>query len=221
MSTGYIPSREADLDTWLANFKTKIAASPTTYGLTTSDSTAISTAVDNFHTAYVVATSPSTRTHSNIITKNQMKSVALQVVRGYAATIRANSGVTDANKADLGLHIPDGQPTPIPPPATYPVLSITRMSAGVQDLRASDQNTPDRRGKPVGASGLLVYRAVGETPATDPAQATFLAFVSRSDFSSSFATADAGKTATYFGRWTNGKGEVGPWSMGASAPIAA
>ncbi len=137
----------------------------------------------------------------------------LQVVRGYAATIRANLAVSDANKADLGLHVHDTQPTPIPPPATYPVLSVVGMGAGLQDLRACDQNTPDKRGKPVGASGLLVYRAVGTAPATDPAQAVFLAFVSRSDFQSTFTSTDAGKTATYFGRWTNGKGEgraVGP-----------
>lgn len=221
MSNSYIPLREADLDTWLANFKTKIAASPTTYGLQTSDATAITTAVTNWHNAYVTATSPSTRTKSTVITKNQMKAIVLTLVRSYAATIRANLAVSDSNKADLGLHVHDTQPTPIPPPATYPVLSVVGMGAGLQDLRACDQNTPDKRGKPVGASGLLVYRAVGTAPATDPAQAVFLAFVSRSDFQSTFTSADAGKTATYFGRWTNGKGEVGPWSLAASAPIAA
>jgi hypothetical protein len=221
MSSSYIPSKDGDLDAWLDNFKTLIAASPTTYGLATSDATAISTAYTNWHAAYTTAVNPTTRTKLSVADKNQQKAIVLGVVRGYAATIRANLAVSDALKGGLGLHVRDTTPTPVPPPATFPTLIITEPMRGLQDLNAHDSTTPNKRGKPAGTAGLLLFRAVGAAAATDPAQATFLSFVTRTEYQSSFDPADNGKMATYFARWTNSKGEVGPWSPAASMPIAA
>jgi hypothetical protein len=221
MAASYIPSKDADLDVWLNNFKTLIAASPTTYGLVTADGTAITNAYNSSHTAYLAAVNPTTRTTATVATKNAQKSIVLTLVRGYAATIRANAAVSDALKMGLGLHVRDTTPTPVPAPSTYPMISVVGMGVGAQSLRASDQLTPSKRSKPTGAAGLLIFRAVAAAPITDPADCTFLAFAGRTELTSSFAPADNGKTATYFARWTNSKGEMGPWSPAASMPIAA
>lgn len=221
MSNSYIPSREADLDTWLANFKTLIAATPTNYGLVTADGTAISNAFNAWHTAYLAAVNPTTRTKATVLTKNEQKSIVLGVVRGYATVIRANAAVSDALKIGIGLHVHDTVPSPVPTPTTYPMLTLSGMGVGRQDLRAADQLTPAKRAKPTGAVGMLIFRHVGADPATDPSQCEFLAFASRTEFTAEFTSADNGKTATYFARWTNGKGEVGPWSPAATMPVAA
>lgn len=220
MASSYIPAAEAPMDNWVLNFKTKIALSPTTYGLTTSDATAITTAYTNWHTAYLAANDPATRTEATIETKNEQKQIVLGVVRGYAAAIRVNHAVSNALKIDLGLHVASGPPTPVPPPQTAPVLAFRAMRPGKQEVEAKDEGS-DRRGKPAGTSGLLLFRFVGAASTTDPAQATFLSFVTRPDFEASYTITDNGKTATYFARWTNGKGELGPWSMPLSMPIAA
>lgn len=217
----YLPSRDADLDTWALNFKTLIAANPTNYGLVAADATAITNAFNSWHSAYLAATNPSTRTHGTVATKNAQKASMLTVVRGYAATIRANRAVTDELKIGLGLHVADTSPTPVPPPTTKPVLAIARIDQGFQDVRATDETTPNSRARPVGSAGLLLYRAIGAAPVNDPAQAAFLTFVGKPAAQSTFTPADAGKTVTYFARWTNAKGEVGPWSQGLSASIAA
>jgi len=130
MGSSYIPSREADMDAWLLNFKTLIAANPASYGLVAGDATAISAAYAAWNAAYLAATNPTTRTRATVQTKNQQKANVLSVVRGYAASIRANRAVTDALKIGLGLHIHDAQPTPIPPPSTYPVLTIQGLGLG-------------------------------------------------------------------------------------------
>jgi len=217
----YIPTREADLDGWLNNFQTLIAATPANYGLVAADATAITNAYTSWHSAYQTATNPTTRTQATITAKNEQKANVLSVVRGYAATIRANRAVSDQLKIGLGLHVPDTQPTPVPAPSTKPVLAIARMDQGVQEVRATDEATPNRRGRPSGSAGLLLFRAVGTAPVTDPSQAQFMTFVGRPQVSSTFTPADNGKTVTYFARWTNAKGELGPWSQAISAPIAA
>ncbi|MDP1662216.1 MAG: hypothetical protein Q8L55_09905 [Phycisphaerales bacterium] len=221
MSASYIPSRDADLDTWLANFKTLIAASPTSYGLVSGDGTAITTAYTSWHNAYLAAVNPTTRTTATVATKNAQKALVLTVVRGYAATIRANMAVSDALKIGLGLRIHDTVPTPVPPPATYPMLTLAGMGVGRQELRAADQTTPTKRAKPTGTAGLLLFRAIGTAAASDPSQCAFLAFATRTGFTAEFDPADNGKVATYFARWTNSKGQMGPWGPAASMPVAA
>lgn len=221
MSSDFIPSRDAELQAWLLNFKTLIAATPAAYGLVAGDATVITNSYVAWNAAYVAATNPATRTHVTIAAKDAQKILTIDVVRTYSATIRANGAVTDSLKLGLGLNVHDTIPTPVPPPTTYPLLTINGAGPGMQDLRAADQATPTRRAKPHGSAGLLVFRTVGTTAASDPTNAPFLGFVTKAEFVSSFTSADDGKIATYFARWTNAKGEVGPWSAPVSMRIAA
>lgn len=221
MTISYIPSRDSDLDPFLNNFQALIAADPTDFGLAAGDATAITASYTAWHLAFEAATNPITRNHITIAAKDAQKILTLDVVRTYAATIRANVAVSDSLKLQLGLHINDDLPTPVPPPSTYPLLTISGSGIGLQDLRAADQLTPTRRAKPAGSAGLLVFRAIGTAPTVDPADAAFMGFVTKTKFTSSFASPDDGKVATYFARWTNGKGELGPWSGPVSMRIAA
>jgi hypothetical protein len=221
MSGSYLPTRDEALDPWLLNFQTLIAASPTSYGLVTSDATAITAAYTSWHSAYLAATNPTTRTHATVSTKNTQKSNVIGVVRGYAATIRPNRAVSDALKIGLGLHVRDTSPTPVPPPSTVPVLAITQMRQGLQEVRVTDELTPNSRARAAGSAGMLLFRVVGAAPVNDPAQAQFLAFTGKTDFTCTYASSDNGKTATYFARWTNAKGEMGPWSQAMPVSIAA
>jgi hypothetical protein len=174
-----------------------------------------------WHSAYVAATTPSTRTHVTIAAKDAQKILTVDVVRTYSTTIRANTAVSDSLKLGLGLNVHDTIPTPVPPPSTYPILAINGAGPLIQELRAADQMTPTRRAKPHGSAGLLIFRAIGTAAATDPDAAPFLGFVTKADILSSFNSADDGKIATYFARWTNAKGEVGPWSSAVTMRIAA
>ncbi|MBI1191294.1 MAG: hypothetical protein GC200_11510 [Tepidisphaera sp.] len=221
MAATYIPSRDSELDTWALNFKTLIAATPGNYGLAAPDATAISAAYATWNAAYLAASNPTTRTVATVATKNAQKANLLTVVRGYAATIRVNKGVSNALKLGVGLHVPDLQPTPVPAPATKPVLAIARIDQGFQEVRATDEMTPNSRARPVGSAGMLLYRAVGPAAVNDPGEATFLTFIGRTTAISEFGSDDKGKVATYLARWTNAKGEVGPWSQAVTASIAA
>lgn len=219
--TTYLPTADGPLDAWAANFKTLIAASPTTYGLVTADGTALTTAFNSWHTAYLAAINPTTRTSATVEAKKVQKASLLPVLRGYAATIRVNRAISNELKVGLGLHVRDTAPTPVPPPSTQPLLTIMEPMRGVQDLRVRDSASPDRRSRPAGSVGMLLFRAVGTTAVTNPDDASFLAFAGKTDLAFTFPSGDNGKIATYFARWTNTKGEMGPWSSAASMPIAA
>src|SRR5262249_11143163 len=124
MAIKFLPARDADLLAWSNNFKTKITASPTTYGLTAGQATSYGTLHTNFQNAYNVIQDPTTRSPVNITLKDQAKANLPANARMLARTVQGTSTVTSAQKEDLGLNPRDTQPTPIPPPATAPQIDI-------------------------------------------------------------------------------------------------
>jgi hypothetical protein len=157
------------------------------------------------------------------------------VLRGCAGQIRVNLGVGNADKAALGLTIPDPTRTPVAAPLSAPILAAIAATPGVHTLRFADANTPDRRGKPPGALGLQLFVAVAPTvpaaaaaaaaavppaePVAGPDAAQFKAFVTRQPFGVEHKSADKGNTAYYFARWQTRTGLVGPWSAATAMVI--
>ena len=221
MGSDWIPVSDAEALAFMQNFASQISAAPATWGLVAADATAIDNAVDPFASSYAVAVSPSTRTPVTINTKDQSRASAEAVVRSYAAQIRVNNGVSDSNKIAIGIRPVNHTRTPVPPPATSPLMNIVVNTPGVQTLRYADSATPDSAAKPPGAIALQLFCAVGAAPVTDPAAAGFRGAYTKNPVSVPFDAADDGKVATYFARWATRTGEVGPWSLPVSMRIAA
>lgn len=212
MPGSYIPTRDADLVLWARNFSDLITAAPATYGLTAPIAVAIDALVDAYETALSAATDPSTRTPVTIAAKDSAKGAMVPQLRYYAQNVKANAAVSNANKEALGIRLNDPIPTPIPAPATKPVLQIVASGPLEMRLRFADELTPTSRAKPFGSIGCLVYRKIAVGVSSDPNTATFDGIFTRIPFTQTFDAADVGKTVTYWARWTNAKGEEGPWS---------
>lgn len=219
-SGDYIPRGDSAFRDWLLNFATLIAADPTRYGLDTGDATTIASLSDDYDAAYQPVQAPSTRTPSAVAQKDAVKASAVASVRVYAQLIKANGGVTNDDKIALGIHVNDTTPTPIPEPRTAPVLMIVGATSGVHQIRYADETTPASRAKPFGAIQLLLYRYVGDAATADPAQASFIGPFTKNPVLVDLDAADAGKVATYFGRWVTRTGLMGPWSLPQSMTIA-
>lgn len=220
MTAPYIPPKDADLVNWGDNFATLITAAPATYGLDASDALAIQTAFDTFDAAYTIAINPATRTTPSIADKNAAKVAFVGLARTYASQIRLDPGVTNMDKLDLGLNLPNNSPAPIPAPLTWPLLDLPTAGPGLHELRYADSATPASRAKPANATAMLLFRGIGTAVITDPEACTFLAAVTKQPYQSTFDPADAGKIATYFARWQVRNGGLGPWSAGQSMTIA-
>lgn len=207
----YIPTKDADLINWGANFTNLITADPTLYGLVAADALTLQTNFDEFDAAYTLAVNPATRTIVTVAAKDEEKAGFLSLARAYAAIIRANSGVTDENKAALGLTIPDPTPTPIPPPSTYPLIAVPLQGAGTLYLTVADQATPTLKKKPFGAVGALLFTKVYTTTPPDFEDVPLFGIMTKSD---NIITAPvawvAGTKVRMWPQWFNRKGELGP-----------
>jgi hypothetical protein len=213
MSTPYIPARDADFDAWSLNFETVIAANPSAFGLASADATTITSAYNTWHAAYVLVTTPGSRTPPNVANKDVQKAAALVVFRGYANLIQSNQGVTNTNKAAAGLTIRSTGRTPIPTPGTAPIIGLVGNTPGVITFKYSDTATPSTKAKPFGSIQMeFWYQETPGTGSPDVANATYSAVETKSPFAFNTPDGLVGKNITVWGRWQTRRGLVGPWS---------
>jgi hypothetical protein len=141
--------------------------------------------------------------------------------RQYASLIKPNAGISDQDKEAIGVPPINLNRNPINVPASSPLLNIVGATPGSHTLRYADTSTPDSGKKPFGAANLQLFVVVGTTPVIDPDAAQFYGAVTRNPVAVGFDAADNGKMATYFARWADRKGQVGPWSLPVTMAIAA
>ena len=217
---GYIPRTDAGFRDWLNNFSSLISADPGKYGLSASDANIIADLNAQYEQYYVLCQSATTRTTSAVTQKDAVRASAKGTCRVYAQQIKANQGVDNQAKIDLGLHIDDPTPTPIPAPDSAPLLSITGAFSGEHTIRYADENTPLSRKKPHGVTQMELYVHVGPQPIVNWEDATYVGVYTRNPIRYSFTPDKAGQTATYFARWRTTRGLEGPMSLGVAMQIA-
>src|SRR5690606_6846133 len=110
--------------------------------------------------------------------------------------------------------------TPVPVPDSAPIISILGAFSGEHVITFADENSPMLRRKPAGVKQIQIYRQVATGAVLLPDGATEVGLFTRQPVKVESSPNDVGKTATYFARWVNTKGEVGPWSLPVSMTIA-
>lgn len=218
----YIPPTDADLANWAANFNTLITASPGTYGLLTSDATAISAVTTPFLTAYSAAINPPTRTPVSVAVKDTQKINMLATLRPYAIQISLNAGVLTSDKIAVGVNPRTSTPLPIAAPTTSPIISIVSATNLQHVLRARDEtSSPSVKAKPYGVTQMLCFAAASATPITDPDLLPYKLTCTKFPVVLPWDYENAGKVAYYAARWATRTGLLGPWSPIVNFTVAA
>lgn len=216
MAAPYIPPKDADLLAFANTYATTVAAAPAVYGLTSSDATAINTAVATYAAAQAVVDNPATKSQTTVNAKNSAKQAMIGLLRTYSAQIRLNPGVTNDAKLAIGLNLPNNTPTPTPPPITVPQLTVVGQQAGTITLRYHDSGSgANVRAKPQGAISCEVWWAVGTfTAPPTPGVAPTLkaASATKQPIPLTWPSGSAGMTYYIWARWITRTGLVGSWS---------
>lgn len=217
---GYLPQALATFLAWFLNFNTKVTANPGLYGLAAADAVAIDAAYTDFAAKYAISTAPATRSPTTVQDTITARNTAVQVIRGYGRLISANAGVADADKVALGLNVRDTVNTPIPAPATNPILGIVGATPGQLTVTFKDSAAaPKVKAKPFGATALQLFASFGTVAPATPAATPFLKLVTKTPFAVDCPAGSAGQTAFLYARWVTAKGLVGPWSPLASSAV--
>jgi hypothetical protein len=166
--SSWLPTKDADLLSFVTAMSAKITAAPTTYGLVAADATILSGLLTTYASALATANNPSTRTKTAVINKNVAKAQLVADVRSVAKRVQANPAVTAGQKTDLGLPVHSNTPTPVPPPSSVPELGFgpITMGTGIVTLKITDADVTNKRAKPTGVAGAEVYSFVAASDTT-------------------------------------------------------
>src|SRR5688500_2833799 len=92
MAATFPPRRESELVPFSVNFKTKIAATPTVFGLTAGQATSYGTKHDAFVSAWDVCQDPMTKSKGNVALKNAAKAALIDELRLLAGIVQRAPG---------------------------------------------------------------------------------------------------------------------------------
>ena len=209
----YIPSRDSKLDLWANNFQTLIAANPALYGLMAADAVIITAAYDTWNAAYLLVTSPSTKTAMTVSAKNTARVTMLAILRPYAINISLNAGVASGDKTALGVNPRTSTPSPITPPTTNPVLYLQSAQYLSAYVRYRDSAaTPSVKAKPYGVVQIQIFAKSAAAPITDPATLPLLTTATKSPVVLNLAGQTVGQQLYLAARWVLKTGGFSPWS---------
>lgn len=215
------PTGDLKLEAFATNADEKITATPTAFGLVAAQATEYHGLCVDFSARLATAINPATRTKGTIAAKNTAKAALLAKTRELLRIISAHPGLTDQQRADLGMKVRDHIPTPQPTPATRPVITVD--TAG--HLRLVDETAPTRRARPAYVMGAFLFMKVAasptEPPPSKPSEAEFAGLTTRTNHTLSLPEGSVGKTLHVLAQWVNARGEPGPVSLVASTLIAA
>ena len=217
----YIPGADAQFDTWQVNFVTYVNAHLLDLGLDIADVVDLNATAATWTTEYPAHTAAQAAAEAARQAKDGARSGFEGAIRPLVRQLQASPDVDDAERAAMGITVPDRETTPQVPPKTRPVVSVDTSQRLQHTIAFADEATPTRKAKPAGVMGAELWVKVGDPPPVDPSELTFLSLDTRTPYVADFPGEDGGKTAHYMLRWVATTGEKGPWSETASATIGA
>jgi hypothetical protein len=208
MSNDFLPSREADLVTWLGTFQDGITSMGMAVGISTSQVTTFTGLNSTWVDAYNASQNANTRTPAGIIVKNQAKKSVVDNARLLAGIIQKFPGTSDEQRATLGLNVPAAR-TPIPPPSVSPFIDVMSVIGHTVQIRLHDGSLTSRA-KPAGVTGANIFSYVGAAPPATVEEWTFQGGTSRNVIDIPFPIDLAPGTKVWLtAQWTNSKREAG------------
>lgn len=121
MSRVDIPNDDALFLQWIDNFSKEAAANATALGLTTGQTTTLTTLSADFATAYSASQTGKVTAKGLVATKNTMRLASEAQFRSIAKVINANPNIASGLKADLGINMTPAFSGPVVTPTNLVV----------------------------------------------------------------------------------------------------
>ena len=216
----YITQTDAEFHVWQINLIDILSDNATAWGIPEEVITSLKATQTRWTTAYEKASNKQNRTAADVITKNEAGDDFTKEIRDTVQQwLVRNPKVSDADRVRMDITVRTNTHTPVPPPSSFPVGSVDFSLRLQHTISFYDQASAHSNAKPEDVTGCEIYlKADGEAPKSVE-EMNFQGTCTASPFVVKFDSTKAGKTAWYWLRWVNRKGEPGPWSTAISAMI--
>ncbi|MDR2617791.1 MAG: hypothetical protein LBC62_02865 [Treponema sp.] len=200
----YIPHSDAEFDTFVRNIlmyvSMKCDSNPPVWTHIPQEArAALAEHYAAWHAAYEITLTPCTR--PQIAEKNRLHKVTEKAVRDFVNIyLRYHPAVTEEDKRNMGLTIPDTTRTPVVVPDEGPAFLIVQL--GPRILGINYQYGQGRKGsKPPGIKGARIYYGVFDEPPDEQEKLPASVWATRCPHGITFRETDRGKRAYFALRW--------------------
>jgi len=206
----YLPKKDSELVLWSANFAAQIELYASKWGIDADTVTALKAAAAAFAAA-VAITDSAERNKINVAGKNAKGKTLVALIRALVSFQLKNPVITDEQRIQLGLHVHDTKPTPIPVPTDAPTLVVKTHKSrhlSIEYMIADD----DKKARPYGVNGAVLVYGLLDAPPADQKDLPRNVLITRVPYILEFLEAERGKTVYLAICWQNERGQKGPWS---------
>lgn len=217
----FIPEADADYYNYSKLYNAYVKVNFAALGLTLDDTTKLDGAFVRFESDYNAKLAADAAAVAAGQTKNSSKSTLTDLIREDTKKIQANPGVTNAQKAELGVTVPKETKTAAPVPTTRPMADVDNKQRLQHTIHFFNEGSEKSKAKPAGVRGCEIWCKIGGDPPLDYNETKYLATDTKTPYIAHFEGADGGKTVHYLLRWVNTRNEPGPWSETISVTISA
>lgn len=223
MPSSYLPSNDLAFTAWLDRFAAYLTANLAKFGIVDGEIDDLLDAMPQFQTDYSAAQDARAIAKAKTQAKDASRLAAEAILKPLVARIQSHPGMTNEDRAQLGIPLKGLSSTP-----SSVVFADDRPSA-IIDIRPAlkhiirihnESTTSTSNGKPAGAIGCEVWVKIGDAPAS-VSELTYVETVTKNPFTITFQPGDERKQAHYRLRWVGRNGVKGDWAEIDSATIAA
>lgn len=170
----FLPRRQVDMLSWSSNFRQRLVADWSEYGLTEAQSDHYAAVHAVFASLFREASEPATRSRWLVARKDAALATLKDEARKLARLVRAKPDITPGQLITLGLSpTHDNGPADVERLGAPTLVILTTIGRTVR-IRLGNPAAATRLAKPAGVLGAAIYFAVGEQEPTSPDEWTFL-----------------------------------------------
>jgi hypothetical protein len=181
---------------------------------------ALQTLVTQYQTAQNKAILPNAGKADRLVRNERAKEIE-KAARNFVNTyLRYNEALTDEDRVNFGMVVPDEEPTPESEIVTIPVVDLIDTSVLRRvGIRFKDMDEAKSHAIPEFAHGAEIrWNILDATPASVN-DLIHSEFSTRTHYALTFDESQRGKTVWFCLRWENNRGQKGPWGEIYSAVI--
>jgi hypothetical protein len=210
----FIPGPDAAFDAFFNNivrYVTGKCAAKTWTHIPAEALTNLTNAYAAWHAAYEATLKPCTPPET--AEKNRVRDVSGKILRDFINVyLRFHPAVTEEDKRNMGLRIPDSRGI-IDPPGAGPVFSIIQIGPRLLGVIFRKGEEGRKGSRPPGVKGARIHYGVFDKPPANQKELPFSVWATRCPHKIEFPEADRGKRAYFALKWEIEREDgESPWS---------
>ncbi len=198
----YIPAPDLIFQQWLNNLTTNIQTYGPSWGITSAQITALTTATGTFNSALTTATSPATRTPLAITAKTNARVTVTTLAQTIAQYVAANAAVSVAAKTAAGIPTQTIAISPVTAIGAPPYLSLGPSTPLQQVVNARPSVTaPASKSLPYGVTQIYLYGKAIPAGTYDGCPLPLIGAYTSAKMPVTWTSPDVGKQAVFYAAW--------------------